>query len=216
MKTDEQLRDEVMEELDFDSAITSTDIGVEVNNRVVTLSGYPPSYAEKIAAEKAAQRVSGVKAVVIDMHVRLPHVDTRSDEELANTVRGILSWTVGLPEAAVMVQVEKGWVTLNGEVSSMRLSQLAARSIGHVRGVVGVSNLLKVTNSEATADLAEQIGRALKRHADRAAKHIQIKVQDGAVTLSGTVSSYAERALIRGAAWSAPGVCAVIDNVEIA
>ena len=114
MKTDKQLRDEVEEELDFDPLINSAQIGVEVTDRVVTLSGHPSSYAEKIAAEKAAQRVSGVKAVVVDMHVRLSNDDVHTDEETASAVRSMLHWIAGLGEDAVKVQVENGWVTLHG------------------------------------------------------------------------------------------------------
>ena len=215
MKTDKQLRDEVEEELDFDPLINSAQIGVEVTDRVVTLSGHPSSYAEKIAAEKAAQRVSGVKAVVVDMHVRLSNDDVHTDEETASAVRSMLHWIAGLGEDAVKVQVENGWVTLNGEVDSPRRSYLAARTIGQMRSVTGVTNLIKVSVPKAASDVTENIRRALQRHAERAAKHIQIKVHDGTVTLTGKVASYAERSLARGAAWSAPGVHAVIDDLEI-
>lgn len=215
MKTDKQLRDEVAEELDFDPLINSAQIGVEVTDRVVTLSGHPSSYAEKVAAEKAAQRVSGVKAVVVDMHVRLPNDDVHTDEETASAVRSLLRWMVGLDEDAVKVQVENGWVTLRGEVESPRRSYLAARTIGQMRSVTGVTNLIEVSGPKAAGDVAEHINRALQRHAERAAKHIRIKVRDGTVTLTGKVASYAERSLARGAAWSAPGVHAVVDDIEI-
>jgi len=215
MKTDKQLRDEVAEELDFDPLINSAQIGVEVTDRVVTLSGHPSSYAEKVAAEKAAQRVSGVKAVVVDMHVRLPNDDVHTDEETASAVRSMLRWMVGLGEDAVKVQVENGWVTLRGVVDNPRRSYLAARTIGQMRSVTGVTNLIEVSGPKAVGDVMEHIGKALQRHAQRAAKHIQIKVRDRTVTLSGKVGSYAERSLARGAAWSAPGVHAVIDDLEI-
>jgi hyperosmotically inducible protein len=216
MKTDKQLRDEVEEELDFDPSINSAQIGVEVTDRVVTLSGHPSSYAEKIAAEKAAQRVSGVKAVVVDMRVRLPNEEVHSDEETANAVRSMLHWMAGLDEDAVQVQVENGWVTLRGEVESPRRSYLAARTIGQMRSVTGVTNLIEVSGPRAESDVIDNIGRALQRHAERAADHIHIKVRDGVVTLTGKVASYAERSLARGAAWSAPGVHAVVDDLEVA
>lgn len=215
MKTDKQLRDEVAEELDFDPSINSAQIGVEVTDRVVTLSGHPSSYAEKVAAEKAAQRVSGVKAVVVDLHVRLPNDEVHTDEETANAVRSLLRWMVGVGEDAVKVQVENGWVTLRGELESPRRSYLAERTIGQMRSVTGVTNLIEVSGSKAADDIADKIGRALQRHAERAAKHIQIKVRDGTVTLNGKVASYAERSLARGAAWSAPGVHAVVDDLDI-
>lgn len=215
MKTDRQLKQEVEEELDYDPAVNAAGVGVEVKERVVTLSGHPSSYAEKIAAEKAAQRVAGVKAVVVEMAVRLPSDEVHTDEDTASAVRAMLRWTVGLSEEAVKVQVEKGWVTLRGEVANAHLSHLATRTVSHMRGVTGVSNLIEVTGGRAAQDIGEKIGRALQRHAEREAKHIQIDVRDGTVTLKGKVGSYAERSAARGAAWSAPGVHAVIDDLDI-
>ncbi len=215
MKTDKQLKDEIEEELDFDPTINSAAIGVEVADRVATLSGHPSSYAEKLAAERAAQRVAGVKAVVVEMQVRLPSELVRTDEETAGAVRSMLRWTVGLSEDAVKVQVERGWVTLSGKVANAQLSHLAAHTVGHMHGVVGVTNELEVDAPRAAADVAGQIGRALRRHAERAAKHIHVQVHEGTVTLTGKVGSYAERELARGTAWSAPGVHAVVDDLEI-
>lgn len=215
MKTDKQLKQEVEEELEYDPAVDIADIGVEVNERIVTLSGHPTSYAEKLAAEQAAQRVSGVKAVVVEMEVRLSKSDTPTDEDTASAVRAMLRWMVGLSEEAVKVQVEKGWVTLRGNVTSAHLSHLAERTVGHMRGVAGVSNLIDVNAGKSQHDLAEKISRALQRHAEREAKHIDIKVRDGTVTLRGKVGSLAERAAARGAAWAAPGVHAVVDDLDV-
>ena len=215
MKTYKQLKQDVEEELEYDPAIDIADIGVQVNDRIVTLSGHPTSYAEKLAAEQAAQRVSGVKAVVIEMEVRLPQADIHTDEDTASAVRSMLRWMVGLSEEAVKVQVEKGWVTLRGNVPSAHLSHLAERTVGHMRGVLGVSNLIDVSAGHSQQDLAEKISRALQRHAEREAKHIDIKVRDGTVTLTGKVGSLAERAAVRGAAWAARGVHAVIDDLDV-
>lgn len=215
MKTDKQLKQDVEEELEYDPSVDIADIGVEVNDRIVTLSGHPTSYAEKLAAEQAAQRVSGVKAVVIEMEVRLPQADMHTDEDTAGAVRSMLRWMVGLSEEAVKVQVEKGWVTLRGSVSSAHLSHLAERTVGHMRGVLGVSNLIDVSAGHSQQDLAEKISRALQRHAEREAKHIDIKVRGGTVTLTGKVGSLSERAAVRGAAWAAQGVHAVIDDLDV-
>ena len=125
MKTDKQLKQEVEEELEYDPAVDVADIGVEVNDRIVTLSGHPTSYAEKLAAEQAAQRVSGVKAVVVEMEVRLHRSDLHTDEDTASAVRAMLRWMVGLSEEAVKVQVEKGWVTLRGSVPKPKMSTMA-------------------------------------------------------------------------------------------
>jgi len=215
MKSDFELKRQVEEELAWDPAVDSTDIGVEVRDRIVTLSGHPSSYAEKLAAEKAAQRVAGVKAVVVEMSIRLPHADVRTDEEIANAVRTMMRWTVGLNEEAVKVQVEKGWVTLSGEVDCAYQSHVATRTISHMRGVTGVSNLIRIGGEAAAQDIGEQIGKALQRHAEREARHIEVKVHEGTVTLTGKVGSAAERWAVRGAAWSAPGVHAVVDDLTV-
>ncbi|MFM0124137.1 MULTISPECIES: BON domain-containing protein [unclassified Paraburkholderia] len=215
MKSDMELKRQVEDELTWDPAVNATDIGVEVRDRVVTLSGHLTSYAEKLAAEKAAQRVAGVKAVVVELDVRLLHSDVRTDEEVANAVRAIMHWTVGLSEEAVKVQVEKGWVTLSGEVDWAYQSHVATRTISQMRGVTGVSNLIQIGGDAAAQDIGEQIGKALQRHAEREAKHIGVKVHEGKVTLTGMVDSMAERSAARGAAWSAPGVRAVVDNLTV-
>ena len=215
MKTDRQLKREVEEELEWDPAVTATDIGVEVTDRVVTLSGHPPSLAEKLAAEKAAHRVAGVKAVVVDMQVRLPQKDERTDEDVANAVHAILHWTVGLPDDSVKVQVEKGWVTLTGAVDWAYQSHVAARTVSHMRGVRGVANRIEVRGDIASEDIGAKIAQAMQRHAEREVRHIRIEVKDGTVTLTGKVGSYAERVVARGAAWSAPGVRAVVDDLVV-
>lgn len=215
MKSDIELKKLVEEELIWDPAVDFTDIGVQVRDQVVTLSGHAGSYAAKLAAGKAAQRVAGVSAVVVELNIRLPHEDVRTDEDIANAVRAIIRWTVGLSEDMVKVQVEKGQVTLSGEVDSAYQSHVAARAISQMRGVVGVSNLIRVGGTAAAEDIGEQIGKALQRHAAREAKHIRVQVHERTVTLTGKVGSMAERSAARGAAWSAPGVREVVDNLTV-
>ncbi|MBP0590844.1 BON domain-containing protein [Paraburkholderia sp. LEh10] len=215
MKSDRQLKKEVEEELEWDRAVTATDIGVEVADRVVTLSGHPPSFAEKLAAEKAAHRVAGVKAVVVEMQVRLPQKDERTDEDIAGAVHAILHWTVSLPDDSVKVRVEKGWVTLTGAVDWAYQSHIAARAVSQMRGVRGVANRIEVRGDIASEDISGKIAQAMQRHAEREVKHIRVDVKDGTVTLTGKVGSYAERAVARGAAWSAPGVRALVDDLVV-
>lgn len=215
MKTDRQLKQEVEDELDWDPAVTATDIGVEVTNRVVTLSGHPPSFAEKLAAEKAAQRVAGVKAVVVDMQVRLPKQDEHTDDDIANAVHAILHWSVAVPDDSVKVQVEKGWVTLTGAVDWAYQRHIVARAVSHMRGVRGVRNDIDVRRKVESGDIGKRIEQAMQRHAEREVKHIGIEVKDGTVTLTGKVGSYAERKIACGVAWSAPGVRAVVDDLVV-
>ncbi len=215
MKTDTQLQEEVADELAWDPAVSLTDIGVDVNDGVVTLSGHPASYAEKLAAEKAAKRVAGVKSVVVKMDIRLPHSDVRTDEDIANAVRSILKWTVGVSDVNVQVEVDNGWVTLRGRLDRAYQRHLAARMINPMRGVTGLSNLIEVHERPAGDDIGDSIRKALVRHVEREADHIGVSVRDGTVTLTGKVGSYAERSIVRGAAWGAPGVHAVNDDLTI-
>jgi len=182
---------------------------------VVTLSGHLSNYAEKLAAEKAVRRVAGVKAVVVELDVRLSHSDKRTDEDIAHAVASILLWTVGVPEDKVKVQVEKGFVTLSGEVEWGYQSKLADRLASQARGVVRVLNQIKVRATVGAVDIGKEIDQALARHVEREAKRIKVTVVGGTVTLSGTVDSLIEKSVVRGAAWSAPGVHAVIDDLTV-
>ncbi|MFM0136274.1 BON domain-containing protein [Caballeronia grimmiae] len=215
MKEDWKLKQDVEEELEWTPDVVATHIGVEVSHGIVTLSGHTASLAEKLAAEEAVRRVSGVRAVVVELDVRLPHHDVRYDSDIAAAADTLLRWTVGLPEGAVDVQVEKGHVTLRGDVEWAHQSHTAVRGIAHLRGVTGVTNEIRVQSDLASQDIGDAICRALQRHAQREARHIEVKVEDGTVTLSGKVDSAAERDAARGAAWSTRGVTAVVDNLQL-
>lgn len=215
MKTDRQVKQDVEEELAWDPAVDSTRIGVEVEDRVVTLSGRPSSFAEKVAAEHAAHRVAGVRAVVVDLAVHLPHENRHTDEDVAKAVRAVLHWTEGLRDDVLHVQVEKGWVTLTGKVDWGYQRLRALRAVSEMRGITGVSDALEVGGDVVAGDIGTTIRKAMQRHAEREASRIEVIVQDGTVTLNGKVDSYAEREVARGAAWSAPGVRAVIDNLVV-
>ncbi|KVE31913.1 BON domain-containing protein [Burkholderia sp. TSV86] len=215
MKTDRQLKQDVQDELASDPAVDAALIGVEVAERIVKLSGHPTSYAQKLAVERAANRVAGVRAVVVEMTVRLPQDDARTDLDIADMARSILRWTVGLREEAVKVQVERGWVTLSGKVDWAYQRHVAVRAISQMRGVTGVTDHIDVLGSVGAEAIGENVKRAMLRHAAREAAHIGVDVRDGMVTLSGKVDSYAEREVARGAAWSVRGVRAVIDNLVV-
>lgn len=213
MKTDLQLKKEVTEELDWDPAIDAAAIGVEVREGVVTLSGHLPSYAEKLAAEHAAEKVSGVRAVVVNLDVR--PTGEFSDEAIAIAARDALQWHVHVPDDAIKLRVENGRVTLSGEVEWGYQRKLAERTVSQLRGVTGVTNQIKMRVRPAPDDVVERIEAALRRHAEREAKHISVSMRDGTVTLAGRVDSRAQRLAAVGAAWSAPGVGAVVDDLEL-
>jgi osmotically-inducible protein OsmY len=215
MKTDMQLKKDVEQELEWDPAINAAGIGVEVRDRIVTLAGHLGSYAEKLAARKAAQRVEGVTGVVVELDVRLHDKDRRTDEEIAAAARSVLQWTAGLNEQTVKLTVEKGCVTLSGDVDWGFQVKAAEHAVAPLRGVVTVVNQIKVRGRASPSDVAGRISDALKRHAEDEARHVEVSVSDGTVTLRGKVGSFPEKSISLNAAWSAPGVRTVIDQLSI-
>jgi osmotically-inducible protein OsmY len=216
MKSDSQIRQEVEDELMANAAVDANRIGVSVSNSIVTLSGEVASYAEKLAAEKSAMRLSGVDAVVVRLDVKVSQSDRRTDEDLAVGIRGVLDWIAGLDEYSVKVKVEKGWVTLTGELQDAYRSRVAEKHIAHMRGVVGVTNQIRIRGKASPVDIEQNIRKAIQRHTERELRHIGIQIDDGKVALSGHVSSSAERALVRGAALGTPGVTGIEDRLIVA
>ena len=215
MKTDTQLKNDILAELNWDPMITPTDIGVIVKNGVVTLSGQLENYAQKHAVEKAVQRVSGVKAIAVELEVNSSPGFGRSDADIALAAERALEWNVLVPHENIRVIVEKGWVTLNGEVAWHYQRQAAERSVRNLQGVLGVTNLVMVKPQVSPIDVEKGIHDALARQADREAKRIEVLVNGTQVTLRGKVHSWAERNAAQGAAWSAPGVNTVINNLTV-
>ncbi|MPW23440.1 BON domain-containing protein [Paraburkholderia sp. CNPSo 3157] len=215
MKSDSQLRQEVEDELANNPAIDANRIGVAVADGIVTLTGHVADYAQKVAAEKSALRIAGVVAVVVRIDVKLRDTDQRSDEDIALSVRAVLDWIAGLEEDAIKIKVEKGWVTLSGEVQDGYRSHIAEKNIVHMRGVTGVTNDIKIRGSASPTDIEYNIRKAIQRHTDREMKHLGVQVDKGKVTLSGHLSSSIERTIVCGAARSTPGVTAVVDHLVI-
>uniref|UniRef100_E1T8L0 Transport-associated protein n=1 Tax=Burkholderia sp. (strain CCGE1003) TaxID=640512 RepID=E1T8L0_BURSG len=215
MKPDSQLKQEVEEELMMSPAVDANGIGVAVVDGIVTLTGHVPNYAAKVAAEKCAQRVAGVVAVVVGIDVKLHKSDERTDEDVALSVRAVLDWIAGLEEHAIRIKVEKGWVTLSGEVEDGYRSRIAEKNIRHMRGVTGVTNDIRIRGSASAIDIECNIRKAIERHTARELKHVGVQVEDGKVTLSGHLSSAAERSIVTGAARSTHGVKAVVDRLVI-
>jgi osmotically-inducible protein OsmY len=215
MKSDTQLKQDVESELAWDPSINATHVGVTVNDGVVTLSGHLDSYAEKIAAERAAQRVQGVKALAVELDVRLLAGHKRSDAEIAAAAESALKWNTLVPDNRVKVMVEKGWVTLSGEVEWEYQRQHAMKAVRPLTGVTGISNGITLKAQVTPADVSARIQGALQRQAEREAKGIEIVVDGHSVTLEGRVHSWAERAAAQGAAWSAPGITSVVNQLRV-
>lgn len=215
MKTDRQLQQDVIDELRWDVSVEAAHIGVEANEGVVTLSGRVGSYAEKFAAEDAAKRVAGVKAVAMDLEVKLPGSSLRTDSDIARAAVVALAWNVTVPKDAVQVKVDDGFVTLSGEVDWEFQRQAAVSAVRHLLGVRGVNNAVTLRVHVATKDVKSKIESALQRLAHRDTKAVSVEVLDGTVTLSGTTHSYLERDTIEAAAWNAAGVQRVIDRIVV-
>jgi osmotically-inducible protein OsmY len=215
MKTDEALKQDVDQELAWDLALDASGIVVGVHERIVTLSGRVPDYPQKVAAERAAERVAGCRAIALELEVEPPPRVGHPDADLAAAIMVALRWQAGLAGDQVHVEVERGCVTLIGEVDLGYQRNAAEKVVSHMRGVVGVANLMTVRNSEAAFDVAKHISAALARRAQREFAGIQIDESNGVVTLSGTVSSLRERRAACGAAWATRGVRAVVDRLVV-
>jgi osmotically-inducible protein OsmY len=215
MKTDTQLRDDVEAELSWDPAVKASDVGVIVKDGVVTLTGHLASHAEKYAVERAVQRVHGVKALAVEMTVKLPFDNQRTDADIAMAAERALEWNVLVPDGRIHPMVEKGWLTLTGEVEWDYQRSAADSAVCNLMGVTGVSNLVKVKPKVSPADVEKKIHDALSRQADREANRLSITVNGSQVTLRGTVHSWAERDAVQGAAWATPGVSVVVNDLLV-
>jgi osmotically-inducible protein OsmY len=217
MKTDEQLQQDVMNELQWDPSVKAAEIGVNVKDGVVTLSGYVDSYFKKWAADRAATRVFGVKAVAEKIEVSLPGHHKRPDESIARAASNALEWDVSVPHDRVKVQVQDGLVTLSGEVDWWYQKNDAENAVRRLTGVVSVSNgiTIKPEIKRLDDDVKDKIESAFQRNAVLDARRIRVETRGGKVILRGSVHSYAEREQVQWAAWAAPGVSEVESYITI-
>ena len=210
-----QLRQDVLDELEYEPSINADHIGVGVHAGVVTLTGFVSSYGEKLAAERAARRVKGVKAIAEEIEIRLPSDKKVADDEIAGRAVDILKWRVGFPANRISVKVEKGIVTLTGDVDWRFQKSEAEAAVHNLTGVAGVANLIRVNSPVQVPEVKEKIQKALHRSADLDASRIIVQTDGGKVVLGGKVHASYERDIAVRAAWSAPGVTEVQDHIRI-
>jgi osmotically-inducible protein OsmY len=215
VRTDEEIQKDVLAEFKWDTRVSPNEIGVAVNEGVVTLTGWVDSYAKRMAAEEAAHRVRDVKAIANDIEVRLPGSSERPDPDIAAAAVRALQWDTLIPADKINVTVSKGWVTLKGEVEWQYQKQLAEQHVRNLWGVEGVSNLIKVKPRVRASELKEKIEQALVRSAKTDAERLTVEVEGSKVILEGTLSSWAEKEEAERSAWLAPGVTEVDNRIVV-
>ena len=215
MSQDSKLQQAVLAELEWEPSVNPAHIGVTANAGVVTLTGHVEDYTQKHAAEAAAGRVKGVKAVAEELEVKLPFDVRRDDEAIAAAAVDRLGWDVSVPRDAVKVRVEHGWVTLSGEVDWWFQGQAAEQAVKHLMGVVGVSNATAIKPSVNTATLSDDITHALHRSWFFDPKTVQVTAERGQVRLTGTVHSQHDRQLAAETAWAAQGATGVQNLITV-
>ncbi len=214
-RLDADIKNDILAELKWDPQVKETDIGVIVKDGAVTLTGTVPFYMQKYAAEKAAKRVKGVWVIAEEIEVKSPPLAAGGDEDIAERLARIFEWNAQIPSDDIKAIVREGVVNLTGEVDWEFQRNYVQRQVGAIKGVRSVVNGIHLRKRPVAADIKTDIVRALYRHANVEANRVAVSVSNGVVTLSGDVSSYAEKGLIRNVAWSAPGVTNVVDNLGV-
>jgi len=216
MTDDAIIQERVLEELEWSPWVDPTHIGVAVRQGIVELTGHVESYAEKLQAERVALGVKGVKGVAQEITVRLPNHKMTGDDEIAARAARLLDWDSRVPADSIKIKVEKGWVTLSGQVASWSQREAAVSDVEKLSGVVGSTSMITIRPAVMPGNVKTRIEDALRRQALLEAGAIHVTTQGGKVTLDGTVHSWAERSAAHAAAWQAPGVIEVVDNLQIA
>lgn len=213
--SDKILRQDIIDQLDFEPSINSEQIGVTVQNGVVTLSGHVASFAEKVTAERLVRAMRSVKAIAQEIEVRYPNDSKTSDDQIAERAVKVISWYAKVPDA-IKVRVEHGRVQLSGVVDWQYQRLVAEDAVKNLNGVTHVTNLIELRPAVVAPDVKKKIEAALKRHAEIEADSIKISVIGDKVTLDGKVHTLQERMIVENAAWSAPGVVQVVDQLKVA
>ena len=215
MKTDEQIQNNVAEELRWVPLLNDSDIRVAVLHGRVTLFGKTPNYSGKLTAQQAASRVRGVRDIINTIKVILPPGDRVPDEELAANILNTLKWHTSIPEGSISVKVKNGGVMLAGELAFQYQKEATLTAIRHLKGILDIADMITIKSKPDSTVIADDIRKTLERRADLEARNIKIEIVGNKVILKGIAHSWDERAAAAHAAWSAPGVDMVDDQIEI-
>ncbi len=213
--TDKELKQHVQNALDWEPSLDAGDVGISVDEGVVTLRGNVGSFVEKVTAERVSLRVYGTKAVANDLVVHLVGGFERTDTEIAQVALAALQWNTTVPKDRVTVTLANGWMTLNGSLDWQFQKDAAARAVRDLTGVKGVTNNILVQPQVKTTDVRDKIEAAFKRSAEIDARRIAVSAHEGKIVLTGNVHSWAERLEAERAAWAAPGVKQVEDLLTV-
>jgi len=215
LRTDTELHKDIVAELRWEPSLRNDDIAVGVRDGVVTLAGFVDSYLDRSKAERVASKVKGVKAIANEIEVKLPSGSSRADPDIARAALDALTWNISVPHDRIKVKVEKGWLTLEGDVDWYYQKEAAERAVHYLTGVKGVSNLIALRSRPVPSDVKQKIKDALQRGAQFDAEHITVEVEGGKAILRGTVRSFAEMRDAERAARNAPGVLEVDNRLTV-
>jgi osmotically-inducible protein OsmY len=215
LRTDTEIQKDIADELKWEPSLRNDDIAVGVRDGVVTLAGFVDSYSDKWKAERVTSRIRGVKAIANDIEVKLPSSSSRPDPDIARAALDALTWNISVPHDRIKVKVEKGWLTLEGDVDWYYQKEAAERAVRYLTGVKGVSNLVTIRAVPVPSDVKQKIKQALERGAQFDAEHITVEIEGSKAILRGTVRSYAEMRDAERAARNAPGVAEVENRLTV-